>query len=234
MPENHDVPLGAGLPVGDPALEAVSAVHALSQGAAPAPTPELAAFLASPELSDVTGHKLETGSQTMKIVHVRLSKASRAAVAATAAVGLAVLGTTAVAAAVGQGPGVGLVQKVVGDEPVSTTQTSTATQSQTDDADDQDEATSQDDATETDATETDDATETGDATDAATQTPNPQAFANHHDGVGADDEHADVRGGGSVDHHTKAPSTTPTGGSEDDEGDADDQGGQSTAGHGGH
>jgi hypothetical protein len=108
-------------------------------------------------------------------------------------------------------------------DPTGTETTTTADPSETTTTAGPSETTTTADPSETtttaEPTETEEATETAEPTEPTETTepsepsedaepaepevdraPNPRAYENHHDGKGADDAHADVRGGGSVDH----------------------------------
>jgi hypothetical protein len=209
MPEPEDlVPRGLHLPADDPAAAAVEALRALaSQGPVQASV-ELAAFLEDPAAqgSGATPHQR---SSLVTVVRLPLRRAGRVAVAVGAALTLAAIGGVAVAATGGT-PDREPAQ-VQQDDPSDTTTTTESTE------------------TETESTETETATaqpEESEAAgeDGATHTANPVASANHHDGVGSDDEHADVNGGGEVDHRAEhSPTAHPTSGDDADEND-DEQG----------
>jgi len=184
----------------DPAAPAVEALRAMAARPAPEPGAELAAFLADPAAS---GESPEPRRAPVTVVRIRARRLSRVAVAAGAALSLAALGGAALAAT--GGPSDEHTATVQQDEPSGTPTTT-------------DETTS----TETSAPTESETSEAADGeAGSPTHTANPTAAANHQDGQGADDTHADVHAGGPVDHRaehsptarpTGAPSVHPTGG----------------------
>ena len=221
MPEPEDcAPSELHLPASDPAASAVEALRAMATQQPVEVSAELAAFLEDPA-GDGLGTSPHSRSDLVTVVRLPIRRVGRAAVAVGAAVALAALGGVAVAATGGgQDREPAHVQL---DDPSDTTTTTEATD------------------TETTAAETEDAddNESSDAAESsATHTANATASANHHDGVGADDEHADVNGGGEVDHRAEhSPTAHPTGGGDDDadeSGDDDAQGSASQRGGGSH
>jgi hypothetical protein len=205
MPEIHDTP-GDELRLAgsDPAAPAVEALRALAARPAPEPGAELAAFLADPAGS---GESPEPRSGPVTVVRLRVRHAGRVAVAAGAALAIAALGGAALAAT--GGLHTDQTAQVQQDEPSDTSTTS---------ADDQTAATGTSDPGETEAdesetTDTETEADTGETGGTgAPAAPNATASANHHDGKGADDQHADVHGGGVVDHRAEhSPTTHPTG-----------------------
>lgn len=231
MSENHDEPrLFAELQPDDAVAEALRDVGGLLDAHPPAASAALAAFMASPSSHAASpNHELKR-KQSMKVIHLKASRIRRAAAAAGAAVALATVGAAAMAATGGPAA-TSVVQDAdpTGTETTTTTDpsettttaepTETETTSTTASPTETEEATETAEPTETvEPTETADPTETEDADQSepkAEKTPNPRAYENHHDGKGADDEHADVRGGGSVDHRAGKGSQQ----SGDDEGD---------------
>jgi hypothetical protein len=193
---------GLHLPADDPAAPAVEALRAMAERPVVA-SAELAGFLADPAGAGVPDPR----SETVTVVRLPIRRAGRIAVATGAALAIAALGGVAVAASGGgqdQAPAV--VQQ---DEPSDTTTTSSSTTS----------SSSTTEPSDTETSETTEPAETGTTEPAETEgtgthTPNATAYANHHDGVGEDDTHADVNGGGEVDHRAEhsptAPPTHPT------------------------
>lgn len=226
MPEPEDLaPHGLHLPDGDPAAPAVEALRAMAAQGPVAASAELAAFLDAP-----TGQGLGTTSPSttsphrsdlVTVVRLPLRRAGRVAVAVGAALALAAIGGVAVAATGGT-PDREPAQ-VQQDDPSDTTTTTTSTETETsttatddDQGDDQGDEQGQDQG--------DDQGDAGPTT-TATHTANPVASANHHDGKGSDDEHADVNGGGVVDHHKEhSTAAHPTGGDDQSDDQSDDQG----------
>ena len=197
MPEPEDcAPSGLHLPASDPAASAVEALRAMATQQPVEVSAELAAFLENPA-GDGLGTSPHSRSDLVTVVRLPIRRVGRAAVAVGAAVALAALGGVAVAATGGgQDREPAHVQL---DDPSDTTTTTGATDTETTTADDEG----------TDDTDADESS--------ATHTANATASANHHDGVGADDEHADVNGGGEVDHRAEhSPTAHPTGGGGDD------------------
>jgi hypothetical protein len=195
MPESRE-PFDAELhlPGSDPAAPAVEALRAMAARPAPEPGAALAAFLADPSGS---GESPEPRRDPVTVVRIRARRAGRIAVSAGAALTLAALGGAALAAT--GGPSAEHTATVQQDEPSGTptpspdeettsTETATSTESETSEAADDAEAGS------------------------PTHSANPTAAANHQDGVGEDDTHADVHGGGVVDHRAEhSPTARPTG-----------------------
>ena len=208
MPEPEDpAPSGLHLPASDPAASAVDSLRAMAAQQPVAASSELAAFLENPA-GEGLGTSTPSRSDLVTVVRLPIRRVGRAAVAVGAAVALAALGGVAVAVASTGGGQDREPAQVQQDDPSDTTTTTEATDTETTTAEDTDDTES---ATESDADETSSATHTANAT----------ASANHHDGVGADDEHADVNGGGEVDHRAEhSPTAHPTGAGDD----ADDQG----------
>lgn len=214
MSENHDEPrLFAELQPNDAAAEALREVGGLVDARPPAPSAALAAFLASPDTRPASLKHEQSRNKSMKVIHLKASRIRRAAAAAGAAVALATVGAAAMAATGGPAA-TSVVQEAdptstetTTTDPSETTTTTEPTETETSTTTsptETEEPTETAEPTETEEpTETAEPTETDDA-DAAEpkseKTANPRAYENHHDGKGADDEHADVRGGGSVDH----------------------------------
>jgi len=198
MPESRE-PFDAELhlPGSDPAAPAVEALRAMAARPAPEPGAALAAFLADPAAS---GESPEPRRDPVTVVRIRARRAGRIAVAAGAALTLAALGGAALAAT--GGPSSEHTATVQQDEPSGTTTTST---------DDETTSTETAEPTESETSEAD--ADEGTGTGAPTaRTANPTAAANHQDGQGADDTHADVNGGGVVDHRAEhSPTAHPTG-----------------------
>ena len=219
MSENHredghepETPLEPGflseLPGHDRAADALRDVARLRREQPPAPSPALAAFMVRPDLADPSLNHEQRRTSLMKVIHLKAARIRRAAAAAGAAVALATVGAAAMAAT--SDP---VNTSVVQADPSDTTTTTEATDTETTEATETETADptetetsepSETEAPETEAPETE-APET-EAPKPAT-TVNPRAYANHHDGKGADDEHADVRGGGSVDHRAEHQGT---------------------------
>lgn len=219
MSENHDEPrLFAELQPDDAATEALREVRGLVDARPPAPSAALAAFLARPDTHAASPNHEQSRNNSMKVIHLRASRIHRAAAAVGAAVALATVGAAAMAAT--GGPAATSIMQEA--DPTGTETTTTADPSETTTAEPTE--TETETSTTTSPTETVEPTETaeptetddGDDNDAAEPKPektaNPQAYENHHDGKGADDEHADVRGGGSVDHraHTRGQQSGET------------------------
>jgi hypothetical protein len=211
MPEHPNTSRASGLslPHGDPAAAAVEALRGLADSGPVAVSAELAEFLADPA-GAVPGTSPDPRSDLVTVVRLPIRRASRVAVAAGAALAVAALGGAAVAA--GGGAPERVPAQVQQDDPSETT---TATET-----------------TSAEPTETSSTTAPEESDEAApARTANPTASANHHDGQGADDEHADVNGGGEVDHRAEhSPTAHPTGPAPEGEGDqaddADDAGEQ--------
>ena len=221
MPEPEDLtPRGLHVPASDPAAPAVEALRVLASQGPVAASAELAAFLDEPAGQGL-GTTSPQRSDLVTVVRLPIRRAGRVAVAVGAALALAAIGGVAVAAT-GGAPDREPAQ-VQQDDPSDTT-TSTSTETETE--------APETEAPETEAPETEDTSDESTDEDAATHTANPTASANHHDGQGSDDEHADVNGGGEIDHRAEhSPTAHPTGGDDadeqgDDEGDdqGDDQG----------
>jgi hypothetical protein len=221
MPEPED-PTSGGLhlPASDPAAPAVEALRAMAARGPVEASPELAAFLEDPAGQGL-GTTPHPRSDRVTVVRLPIRRAGRVAVAVGAALALAALGGVAVAATGGDDHEPAVVQQ---DDPSDTTTTTEASETET--ATETTTATSED--TEGDDQDDDaqgeDAQDDSDATSTATHTPNATAYANHHDGKGSDDEHADVNGGGSVDHHGDHPKATHETKGDDDSDEADDEG----------
>jgi hypothetical protein len=228
MPEPEDLtPRGLHVPASDPAAPAVEALRALASQGPVAASAELAAFLDEPAGQGL-GTTSPQRSDLVTVVRLPIRRAGGVAGAGGAALALAPIGGVA-GAATGGAPDREPAQ-VQQDDPSDTTTTTEASETETSTAapehtvgDDQDGDAQGEDA--------EDSGEDSGEAGAATHTPNATAYANHHDGVGSDDEHADVNGGGSVDHRAEhSPSAHPTkadGGDDADEGDddsGDDQG----------
>ena len=201
MPEPEDFsPSGLHLPASDPAAPALESLRAMASLGPVQPSTELLAFFDDPA-GQAPGATSHPRSDLVTVVRLPIRRVGRVAVAVGAALALAALGGAAVASTGGghdREPA-----QVQQDDPSDTT-TTTSTETETEPSE-----------TETEPSESEaaDPTET-EATDATgTHTANPTAYANHHDGVGSDDQHADVNGGGEVDHHAKHSATAaPTGG----------------------
>ena len=224
MPEPEDpAPSELDLPASDPAASAVDALRAMASQRPVEVSAELAAFLEDPA-GEGLGTSPHSRSDLVTVVRLPIRRVGRAAVAVGAAVALAALGGVAVAATGGgQDREPAHVQL---DDPTDTTTTAGATDTATTTA-------------EPEGTEDADDSESSEAGESpATHTANATASANHHDGVGADDEHADVNGGGEVDHRAEhSPTAHPTGDGDDDadeSGDDDAQGSASQRGGGSH
>ena len=221
MPEPEDTtPSGLQLPAGDPAAPAVEALRALAAHGPVAASAELAAFFDDPA-GQGSGTIPHHRSDLVTVVRLPLRRAGRVAVAVGAALALAALGGVAVAAT-GGAPDREPAQ-VQQDDPSDTT-TTTSTDTETSST-----ATDDDQGEDQDGDAQGEDQDGDEAADAATHTANPVASANHHDGVGSDDEHADVNGGGEIDHRAEhSPTAHPTKGDhadDDDQGeDDDDQG----------
>lgn len=211
MPEPEDIASsGLQLAASDPAAPAVEALRAIASHGPVEASAELAAFFDDPS-GQVSGDIPHPRSDLVTVVRLPIRRASRVAVAVGAALALAAVGGVAVAATGGgQDRGPAQVQQ---DDPSDTTTTSTDT-----------ETTSTETETETATAEPEESETTEAESDAdATHTANPIASANHHDGVGSDDEHADVNGGGEIDHRAEhSPTAHPTSGDHADEDDADE------------
>lgn len=226
MPEPEDTTQGLHLPASDPAAAAVEALRALaSQGPVEA-SAELAAFFDDPALQG-PGATPHSRSDLVTVVRLPLRRAGRVAVAVGAALALAALGGVAVAATGGpQDRGPAQVQE---DDPSETTTTSATTEPES----------TETESTETATAEPEESDSADESTSSGTHTANPTASANHHDGKGSDDQHADVNGGCEVDHRAEhSPTAHPTGGDNgDDQGDDGDteapaaQGGGGSHGH---
>ena len=222
MPEHPDPTSpdeAVRLSADDPAAPAVEALRALAEIPV-AMGAELARFLEDPVGSGAP----EPRSNPVTVIRLPIRRAGRTAVAVGAALAFAAVGGVAVAASGGsQDRKPAVVQQ---DDPSDTTTTTTASETETT-------------ATEPTQTEPSESTETSETSDdaeggqdAPARTANPVASANHHDGQGADDEHADVNGGGEVDHRAEhSPTAHPTGGAQGDDEDNDGQG--QDAGRGG-
>lgn len=223
MPEPEDpTRSGLHLPASDPAAPAVEALRAMVARAFVEPSAELAAFFDDPAGQGL-GTTPHPRSDRVTVVRLPLRRAGRVAVAVGAALALAALGGVAVAATGGgddREPA--LVQQ---DDPSDTTTTTEASEAETE----TETATVAPEDTEGDDQDGDaqgeDAEDASDEAGTQTHTPNATAFANHHDGVGSDDEHADVNGGGEVDHRAEhSPSAHPSKGGDDADQGGDDQG----------
>ncbi len=220
MPEPEDpTPSGLHLPASDPAAPTVEALRALAGRGPVEPSAELAAFFDDPAGQGL-GTTPHPRSDRVTVVRLPFRRAGRAAVAVGAALALAALGGVAVAATGGSDDRE--PAQVQQDDPSDTTTTTEASETETDTA-------ATEGAEDTEGDDQDGDAQGEDASDdagTATHTPNATAYANHHDGVGSDDEHADVNGGGSVDHRAEhSPSAHPSkggGGDDADEG-GDDQ-----------
>ena len=234
MPESEDFPpSGLHLPADDPAAPAVDALRAMaSQGSVQA-SAELTAFLDDPTVLG-SGTTPSSRRDLVTVVRLPIRRAGRVAVAVGAALALAAIGGVAVAATGGT-PDREPAQ-VQQDDPsdTSTTTESPETETSTTATDDQGEDQAEDQDGDDQGEDTDDA----DAEDAetATHTANPVASANHHDGKGKDDEHADVNGGGVVDHHSEHATAPHQSGDDDEQGEdeGDGQGEDHGSGHGDH
>lgn len=198
---------GLHLPASDPAAPAVEALRAVASHGPVAASAELAAFFDDPAGQGAGATPLSR-SDLVTVVRLPIRRASRVAVAVGAALALATMGGVAVAATGGgQDREPAQVQQ---DDPSDTSTTSQATETETQST----ETSTDTETTQPEASDTTDATDTagGTHTGGGTHTANPVAAANHHDGVGSDDQHADVNGGGSVDHRA-LNSAHATGGS---------------------
>lgn len=207
MPEDHD-PFDDDLRprTADPAAPAVDALRAMAARPAPEPTGALAAFLADPTAEEASPRPRR---HPVTIVRISARKAGRVAVAGGAALAIAALGGAALAAT--HGPSGEHTAQVQQDEPSDTTTSSDETQtSGASETESTDETTTTSSDDESSSTGSDDAGAEQDGT-ATARTANPTAAANHADGQGADDEHADVNGGGVVDHRAeRSPTAHPT------------------------
>ena len=212
MPEPEDLtPRGLHLPDSDPAAPAVEALRAMASDGPVQASAELAAFLDEPVFHG-SGSTPYDRSDLVTVVRLPLRRAGRVAVAVGAALALAAIGGVAVAAT-GGAPDRGPAQ-VQQDDPSDTT-TSTSTETETESTETETATAEPEDSETTEADADEDADE-----DAATHTANPTASANHHDGKGSDDEHADVNGGGEIDHRAEhSPTAHPTSGDHADEDD---------------
>lgn len=209
MPEPDDfTPSGLHLPASDPAASTVEALRAMASHGPVEASAELAAFFEDPA-GQGQGTTPHSRSDLVTVVRLPIRRAGRVAVAVGAALALAALGGAAVAATGGgQDREPAQVQQ---DDPSDTTTTTESTETETESTE-----------TETATAEPEESEAAGE--DGATHTANPVASANHHDGVGSDDEHADVNGGGEVDHRAEhSPTAHPTSGDDADEND-DEQG----------
>lgn len=220
MPEPEaTAPSGLQLPAGDPAAPAVEALRAMAAHGPVAASPELAAFFDDPT-GQGSGTIPHPRSDLVTVVRLPLRRAGRVAVAVGAALALAALGGVAVAATGGASDRE--PAQVQLDDPSDTTTSTETTSTETE--------TAEPEESETTEAESDDAEEVADDAEDATHTANPVASANHHDGVGSDDEHADVNGGGEIDHRAEhSPTAHPTKGDHadddaDEDEDDDDQG----------
>jgi hypothetical protein len=203
MPESHEsFDAELHLPGSDPAAPAVEALRAMAARPAPEPGAALAAFLADPAAS---GESPRPRRDPVTVVRIRARRAGRIAVAAGAALTLAALGGAALAAT--GGPSAEHTATVQQDEPSGTSTTSTDDETTSTETADTDTETAE--PTESDTSE---ATHDAEAGAPTAHTANPTAAANHHDGKGADDTHADVNAGGVVDHRAEhSPTAHPTG-----------------------
>lgn len=227
MSENHYEPgLLSELDGHDPAADALREVSGLLHGRPPAASAELTAFLAQPDTTTPSLKHEQRRNSLMKVIHLKATRVRRAAAAAGAAVALATVGAAAMAAT-----SYPVDTAVVQADPSDTTSTTTeATESETTEATEATESETAE-ATETETAEpTETEAEPSEAPEAdqseapeVTGTANPRAYANHHDGKGADDEHADVRGGGEVDHRAEDQKTAKQGDDASGQEDADEQ-----------
>ncbi|GAA2159046.1 hypothetical protein [Pedococcus bigeumensis] len=215
MPEPEDsTPSGLRLPADDPAAPAVEALRAMASHGPVEASPELAAFLDDPAVAG-SGATPSSRRDLVTVVRLPIRRAGRVAVAVGAALALAAIGGVAVAAT-GGSPDRAPAQVQQDDSSDTTTTTTEPTETETETAttapDDSESADQDGDDQGEDAQDGD----TGE-TQAATHTANPTAAANHHDGKGSDDEHADVHGGGTVDHRAEhSPTAKPGGGAHTD------------------
>ena len=218
MPEPEDpTTSGLHLPASDPATPAVEALRALAARGPVEPSAALAAFFDDPAGQGL-GTTPHPRSDRVTVVRLPFRRAGRVAVAVGAALALAALGGVAVAAT-GGGDDREPAQ-VQQDDPSDTTTTTEASETETSTAAPED---TEGDDQDGDA-QGEDAEDSSDDAGTATHTPNATAFANHHDGVGSDDEHADVNGGGEVDHRAEhSPSAHPSKGGDDADQGGDDQ-----------
>ena len=210
MPENHREPVShvepsllAELGSQDHAADALREVAGLRREQPPEPSPALAAFLVHPDMTAPSPNHEQRRTSPMKVIHLKATRIRRAAAAAGAAVALATVGAAAMAAT--SDP---VTTSVVQADPSDTSSTTTeATETETAEPTETEPietVSAEPTDTETEAaepTETSEPSET--EASAPATTVNPRAYANHHDGKGADDEHADVRGGGEVDHRAE-------------------------------
>ena len=219
MPEPEDsAPGGLHLPASDPAASAVEALRAMATPQSVEANAELAAFLEDPAGQGL-GTTPHSRSDLVTVVRLPIRRVGRTAVAVGAALALATLGGVAVAATGGgQDREPAQVQQ---DDPSDTTTTTETTE--TTGTTGTETTTAEPEETESSDTESSDTAEAS----TAPHTANAAASANHHDGVGADDAHADVNGGGEVDHRAQhSPTAHPTGGGDDsDQADDAEQGG---------
>ncbi|SDO63272.1 hypothetical protein SAMN04489867_0199 [Pedococcus dokdonensis] len=200
MPELEDPSTrGLHLPSGDPAAPAVESLRAMAAGGPVQPSAELVSFFDDP-VAGASGADTQPRSDLVNVVRLPIRRAGRVAVAVGAALALAALGGVAVAATGGtpdRAPA-----NVKQDDPSDTSSTSEAPETEAPETSEPAEADDQDEQGDDDTQESVEATHTA----------NPTASANHHDGKGADDEHADVNGGGTVDHRAEhSPTAHPTG-----------------------
>jgi hypothetical protein len=225
MPEPEDTaPSGLQLPAGDPAASAVEALRAMAAHGPVVASAELAAFFDDPA-GQGSGTIPHPRSDLVTVVRLPIRRAGRVAVAVGAALALAALGGVAVAAT-GGAPDREPAQVQL-DDPSDTTTTTETTSTETETAEPEESET-----TEAEPDEPQESAEDAEDADAATHTANPVASANHHDGVGSDDEHADVNGGGEIDHRAEhSPTAHPTKADHaDDDADEDDDQGEDQQG----
>ena len=227
MPESEEFPpTGLHLPADDPAAPAVDALRAMASTGSVTASPELAAFLDDPTVLG-SGTTPSSRRDLVKVVRLPIRRAGRVAVAVGAALALAAIGGVAVAATGGT-PDREPAQVQQDDPSETTTTTSPETETSTTSADD-DQGEDQDGDDQGEDTQDEDS----DEAQTATHTANPVASANHHDGKGKDDEHADVNGGGVVDHHSEHSTGAHQSGDDDEQGeDQDEQGEDHGSGHG--
>jgi hypothetical protein len=233
MPEPEDsTPSGLHLPASDPAAAAVEALRAMASDGPVEASAELMAFFDDPAVAG-QGATPHPRSDLVTVVRLPIRRAGRVAVAVGAALALAAIGGVAVAAT-GGAPDRGPAQ-VQQDDTSDTTTTSSSTETESTETE-----STEPESTEPESTETETATAgPEDSQDAGTHTANPTASANHHDGKGSDDEHADVNGGGVVDHRAEhSPTAHPTGSggsddSSDEQGDTGDSQAPAAKGGGG-